>query len=439
MEVVLLKPQEIKVKEGIARYRKDMGALNALSESIKRTRQILPIVINKDNELIDGGRRLAACVIAGMDVKCVYEDVVDPYEMRELEVEANLHRKDFTPAEYALAVRDLHEMKIGIYGEGGRGRKADDDSSWDAQKTANIIGKTKTSVYRALEMADLIDKFPQLKNAKTKSEITKAAKGLVKLDKTVAGLAKHKEATQNGAKLYEVIHGDSVEHMLTMPAGSVDILLTDPLYGIEADKLMQSVAGITGGAFATSGYKIDDDTDKAMVYYSLLANESYRFTTLDAQGYVFVGPEYFWTLREIFMAVGWRVHVKPLIWIKREVGQCNVPHAWPSSCYEMMMYMRKDESRLIQEGKPDWFECPPVKPSERRHTFEKPVKLIRMMLERVSLPGHLVYDPFAGSGPVIEVATQMKLRSIGVEISSEAYANILERLTLMEEGNKENA
>jgi DNA modification methylase len=441
MEIVLLKPQDIRVNKGMERYRKDMGSIKDLAESFKRTRQILPIIINKDNELIDGGRRLAACVIAGMDVKCVREDCVDPYAMRELEVEANLHRKDYTPAEYALAVRDLHEMKIGIYGEGGAGRKADGDTSWDAQKTAKVIGKTKTSVYRALEMADLIDKFPQLKSAKTKSEITKAAKGLVKLQKTVAGLAKHKEVTQNGNKLYEVILGDSIEHMLTMPTNSVDILLTDPLYGIGADKLMQSVAGVTGGKFSTSGYKIDDSTDKAMLSYKLLAKESFRFTNAEAHGYVFVGPEYFWVLREIFMAEGWRVHVKPLIWIKREVGQCNVPHAWPSSCYEMMMYMRKDDSRLIQEGKPDWFECPPVKPSERRHDYEKPVKLIELMLERISLPGHLVYDPFCGSGPVIEVATQMKLCSIGVDIAAEAYANTLERLSLMEEEGekKENA
>jgi ParB/RepB/Spo0J family partition protein len=429
MEVVFLKPQEIKVKEDQSRYRRDMGALKDLASSIKRTRQILPIVINKQNELIDGGRRLAACVIAGVNVKCVDEDVVDAYEMRELEVEANLHRKDFTPAEYALAVRDLHQMKIAKYGEGGGGRSSEEDTSWDAQKTADIIGKTKTSVYRALEMADLIDKFPQLKNAKTKSEITKAAKGLTKLQKTVDGLAKHKAAVETGEKLYKIIHGDAVEHMLIMPDNSVDILCTDPLYGIEADKLMQSVCGRTGGAFSTSGYKIDDNTDKAMLYYKLLAKESFRFTAPDAHGYIFCGPEYFWTLREIFMAEGWLVHVKPLIWIKREVGQCNVPHAWPSSCYEMLMYLRKNDSRLVQEGKPDWVDCLPVKPSERRHDYEKPTQLIRTLLERVALPGHLVYDPFAGSGPVIEVATDMKLTSIGVEISSEAYANILERMS----------
>src|SRR5574343_1536043 len=98
MEIVLLSPTQIKVKEGLDRYRQDMGDVKSLSESFLRVKQILPIVINRNNELIDGGRRLAACVLAGIQVKCVYDDAVDPAEMRELELEANLHRKDYTPA-----------------------------------------------------------------------------------------------------------------------------------------------------------------------------------------------------------------------------------------------------------------------------------------------------------------------------------------------------
>lgn len=428
MELVSLNPIEITVREGLDRYRTDMGDLKSLAESIKRTRQILPIIITRDKALIDGGRRLAACILNGMQVNCVYEDAVDPFELRELEVEANLHRKDFSPAEYAYAVRDLHQMKIKRFGEGGQGRKKDGDTSWSAEDTAKLMGVTKTTVYAALDAADLIDKFPQLKSASTKAEIKKAGKSLEKLNKTIEGLQKNKELTQSGIKLFQIIQGDAIEHMLSMPTGTVDILLTDPLYGIEADKLIQNIGGKTGGAFSSSGYKITDSTDRAMLAYQILAQESFRFTTDCAHGYIFIGPEHFWTLRSVFQNAGWRVHVKPLIWIKREVGQCNVPYAWPSSCYEMLMYCRKDNSRLVQEGKPDWFEVPPVLSGQKRHDYEKPTQLIRQMLERSALPGQLVFDPFAGSGPVLEVATEMKLRSIGIEISSEAYANILERM-----------
>ncbi|MHA1481926.1 MAG: DNA methyltransferase [Candidatus Heimdallarchaeaceae archaeon] len=432
MEMVLISPTKIKVREGLARYREDVGKIKDLVDSIKRVGQILPIVVNRDYELIDGGRRTAACIMAGKEIKAVFEDTVDPYKMRELELEANLHRKDYSPAEYALAIRDLHELKQIRYGVGGSGG-GKVDKTWDITKTAKFIGKSRGTVYNALALADMVDKFPQLKTAKKNSEIKRAVKGIEKLQKTMAGLEKNKQTLATGKNAFKVVLGDAIDHMLSMKDNSVNILMTDPLYGIEADKIIQGQAHNPSSAFSTSGYKIKDDTDNAMLLYEILAKESFRFTTSNAHGWVFVGPEYFWTIRKVFMLVGWRVYIKPFIWIKRVSGQCNVPTAWPSSCYEMLMYIRKDASRLVIEGKPDWFEFPPVLPSDRIHPYQKPVEVLIELLQRVSIPGQLVYDPFAGSGATLEAATKLHLMSIGVDISTEAYACMTERLAKYKE------
>jgi len=216
--------------------------------------------------------------------------------------------------------------------------------------------------------------------------------------------------------------------MMALPNNCKDILLTDPLYGINADELAIALGGRTGGALTSSGFKISDDGEKARSLYVALAHESFRFTTSNAHGYVFVAPEHFWSLRHLFMEAGWRVHVKPLIWIKREVGQCNVPSAWPSSCYEMLMYIRKDDSKIIKEGMPDWKECPPVPPDSKLHTYEKPVPLLIDLLERVSLPGMQLYDPFMGCGAHIEAGLEMKLICEGVDNSLEAYSTAVKRI-----------
>jgi DNA modification methylase len=432
---IVLKPSQIKVRKELKRLREDLGDVNGLANSFKRTKQILPIIINRNNELIDGGRRLAACALAGITVKCVYEDIVDSYAMRELEIEANLYRKNLTPAEEAIGIRELHKFKQEKYGVGGSGGGGKTDSSWDITKTANLIGKSRGSVYNALELADLVDKFPQLKNATKSSEIKKAAKGFEKLQKTMDGLEKNKLSIESGNSPFTIIKGDAIEHMISMKNNSVDIILTDPLYGIDADKLVQGLAGNPNSTFHTSGYKIEDSTDKAMLSYKILAKESFRFTKDDSHGYIFVGPEYFHILRDIFMAEGWKVHVKPLIWIKRTNGQCNVPSSWPSSCYEMLLYIRKDNSKLVLEGKPDWIECPIVNPSDRIHPYQKPVPLLINLLERVSLPGMNVYDPFAGSGSTLEAATKLKLFSTGVDESAEAYACMIERMEEFKDGN----
>jgi ParB/RepB/Spo0J family partition protein len=424
MEVVELAPTEVGLRVGMERFRREIGDVSALADSFTKTRQILPIVITRKNELIDGGRRLAACMMAGIKVKCVYEDVVDDYQMRELELEANLHRKDYTPAEEALAIEELHRLKQREHGESQSGST----DGWSIEDTAKLLGKSRGSVYNAMEMAALVKTFPQLKTAKKKSEIRKAGHGLQKLMAVVDGVKKHEEAIASKKELFQLIRGDAVEDILARPKGSIDILLTDPIYGIDADLLTQGVGGKTGGDFTTAGYKIEDEREASLFYYSVMAREGFRVTTNNCHGYIFVGPEHFWSTREMFLREGWRVHIKPLIWIKREVGQCNVPSAWPASCYEMIMYIRKDESRLVREGMPDWIECPPVNPSDKRHPFEKPVDLLNNLLERVALPGQTLYDPFMGSASAIEAGIKQNLFCIGVDNSSEAYANACERM-----------
>ena len=432
MQIIEIEPTKIIVKEGLARYRTDMGDLTKLMESIQRTRQILPIVINNNYELIDGGRRVAACILGNMKVKAVFEDVIDLFEMRELELEANLHRKDYTPAEEALAIRDLHELRQKRLGSGGSGSS----EGHSIKDTADLIGKSRGTVYNALELAAMVDSFPELRQAKKRSEIKKAAKGLEKLNSAMEGLKKHEATIKEGNLPYQLILADAVEHMQAMDSAYVDIILTDPIYGIGADLIAQTIGGQTGGELSTSGFKIKDEKDAAFLYYNILAKEGYRFTKPNCHGFIFVGPEHFWVLRELFMGYGWRVHIKPIIWTKRTVGQCNVPTAWPASCYEMLMYIRKDDSRLIKEGQPDWIPCLPVPEAERIHPYQKPVELLENLLERVALPGQVLYDPFCGSASSIVAGLKFKLQSIGVDNSKEANALATARLANLKKEEK---
>lgn len=430
MDFLILDPKDIKVKEGLSRMRQDLGDLSSLAKSLERTSaitsqpygNILPIVINRDNELIDGGRRLAASILVKLKVRAVYQDAVDPYIMRELEVEANLHRKDFTPAERGAAIEELHRLKTSRYGE----TKDGVTGGWTLEDTAKTIGMSRKSVQNALEIAQTVSLFPELAKAKKASQILKARKGLERVATAMENIKKHEELVQENLDTIEIVHADAVEHMLSIPSNSIDILLTDPIYGIDADKTMQTIGGETGGALNNCGYKIEDDRDRAAILYQVLAIESFRFCVDSAHGYVFVGPEHVNRIQGYFREAGWDVYPKPMIWIKREVGQNNAPHAWPSSCYEMFIYVRKAKSSIIKEGMPDWIECPPV--SDKIHPYEKPVPLLMNLISRVALPGHRLYDPFAGSGASLEAAFRYKLFATGVDISQEAYVSMLSRM-----------
>ncbi len=416
--VFYIDPLKITVKKGLERYRRDLGDLKELGKSLKETGQIQPIIVNRKHELIIGGRRLAACILTGIKVKVIYEDIVDPAKMRLWEIEENLKRKEFTPAEYALAVEELHKLmqeKEGKSTSGKTGGHTLDD-------TAKILGKSRGSVISELERAEMVKAFPELVKAKKKNEFTKTAKGLQKLQVAMTSLKGYEKTVTEKKDLFKLHNTDAVEHMRSLPNGCKDILLTDPPYGIDYDKNLLGIGGKTGGLPSVGFKPSDDKAEDALFLYRELARESFRFTTPQAHGFVFCGPEHFWTIRQIFITAGWRVYIKPLIWIKSGTGQCNVPSAWPSSCYEMLLYIRKDNSRLVKEGQPDWIECSRVPPSNRIHYNEKPISLLLNLLERVSLPGQQLYDPFSGSGASIEAGLRMKLICEGTELSLEAYA-----------------
>ena len=86
-----------------ARIRTDPGSLSPLENSIKRVGLLNPVVIDEENRLIAGHRRLIACKNIGMDK---IEARVIPFQgdllrMLDAEVDENLFRKKFTPEEIA--------------------------------------------------------------------------------------------------------------------------------------------------------------------------------------------------------------------------------------------------------------------------------------------------------------------------------------------------
>ena len=422
-KIFTLNAIEVKVNKDLPRWRREMGDVRELAESIKAKGQIHPILLDRDNNLVCGGRRLAACITAGIQVKAAYTDQIDPLILRELELEENLRRKAFTPGEEVLAVQELHNLKIAQFGAATSGKKG----GWTLEQTAALVGKTKGSVINDLQLAQAVQQFPELGKATKKNAISKALKGMERLQESIAGITKHEEAIKANVERYKLYHGDSIPYMRKLETGSVDILFTDPMYGIDADKTAMGVGGVTGGV-TSAGFVLDDSADPALEFLKVLAVESFRFTTDKAHGYVFVGPEFFNFVRGLFVDAGWLVFHKPIIWIKASSGQCNVPHAWPSSCYEMALYIRKQGSRLVREGQADWVEFQAVNSTVKTHPYEKPVALIRELLSRVCYPGMRMYDPCMGSAASVEAGLEQKMFVTAGDISMEAYSQAIKRV-----------
>jgi len=64
MKIIKMKAKDIKVGE---RFRRKLGNIDLLAQSIKEEGLLYPILVDKDGNLIDGYRRLVALIQLGIE------------------------------------------------------------------------------------------------------------------------------------------------------------------------------------------------------------------------------------------------------------------------------------------------------------------------------------------------------------------------------------
>ncbi len=106
---MLVRIGEIQIKK---RIRKDLGNLNELAESMNIHGLMNPIVITRDHMLIAGQRRLASAKKLGWEkIEATIVDAPTKIDKLEMEIEENIHRKDFTANEIVDAYSKLEQLK----------------------------------------------------------------------------------------------------------------------------------------------------------------------------------------------------------------------------------------------------------------------------------------------------------------------------------------
>jgi len=417
--MIELDPTTVKVRDGLTRYRKEMGKVESLANSIIQYGQLQPIVITEDRELIAGGRRLAACIFANVKVKAIYrKDIKEDDQIRAAEIIENIDRKAFTPAEEQLAIAELHRIKMGEAGEDVASRKQ--NKEWNMEKTAQLLNLSKAAISAAVNDAAAIKANPELKEAKTKGEIRNKAAKIERFKKAFQAVEQAKKAKVSKGvkeKKYSIEVKEAQLFMSEQPDSSADIIITDPPYMIDIHKNRQ--------------LKVDVDyyeDSKELSEYMLSEFPSQCFRVLKPTGsiYMFIGSEWFFPFTEAFTKAGFKVYWKEIIWVKNSTGQTNNPDMWPGDCYEKIFFARKPENRLVKEGMPNWVHCSPVAKSP--HQAEKPLYLIENLITRSCYPKETLLDPFCGSGAILEAGLKKDLYVKGCDIESKFVALAEERM-----------
>lgn len=165
---MILKISEVHIGQ---RVRDDYGDMESLAISIKEHGLLHPIVVDSDHNLIAGCRRLLACERIGMkeiEVK-VLEDVSQK-ELRVLELEENIRRKDLTEMEKSKNLVELAEIKekelkkqVNIK-NCAESAHLNNPSRIGVRTVAKEIGIPPKTLHDAKQHVAAVEEFPPLEN-----------------------------------------------------------------------------------------------------------------------------------------------------------------------------------------------------------------------------------------------------------------------------------
>ena len=235
------------------------------------------------------------------------------------------------------------------------------------------------------------------------------------------------KARDLGPFVPDTIHqGDALALLSKLPAGSIDLVVTDPPFAI--DFRAQRGNYNRTGSRVLDGYR-EVPPDQYRDFTNRWMEEAFRVLSPAGSLYVFSG----WNrLKEVLCGLdraGFHT-VNHLIW-KFQFGVFT-RRRYVTSHYHILFAV-KDPSDYTFNKQDHYPEDVWVIPREywkgRKKTATKlPRDLVSRILAYSSDPGDLVLDPFIGSGTVAVVAREMERHFLGFELSEEYCAFALERL-----------
>jgi len=199
--------------------------------------------------------------------------------------------------------------------------------------------------------------------------------------------------------------GDCLEILPQLEAGSVDLVLTDPPYGIGINRNANNFGVATNTSRQATDLEWDDKIpDKA--HFSQIFRVS--------KNQIVFGANYFWD--NFYSSQCY------IIWDKRgslpPVPFCDTEFAWTSFVKRMSKRYVIVNHGFIRDSKDERTD----------HPTQKPTELMKQILVDFSEPSDTILDPFMGSGTTLVACVQTGRKGIGIEIEEKYFDIAVKRI-----------
>jgi DNA modification methylase len=427
------------------RMRKDYGKINELAASIKEFGLIQPIVLTLETDherfkakLLAGGRRLAALKGLGYKVlahnlperpgQFIWSHEQDTYNLRSIELEENLRRKELTWQEEVEGKRLLLELMQQKHGVPKVGQPLSNDATrggFGTVKLAAMLGETPRQTAKDLKVAAMMKVAPHLAKAPTKESAYRTLHTLVQVGQMqIAGQAAAKAQAASGVVkpvLWTLYEGDFKQNVHQILDASVDLVYTDLPFGV----------GLTSQSNHSNGVVGYDDTRKGIVdALPELLQQSHRVLRVNRYAVFFFGFNYYTELCRELEGTGFEYNPVPVIWYRR-VGSCENPNSRYANAYDPAIVAWKGTPMFMRPGQLNVVEIPALAAGTKLQIAQQPEALPLKFIEDMTAPGALVVDFCAGSGTTGVAAVKAKRRVVMFEREEAACQIIKARMGVL--------
>ncbi len=221
----------------------------------------------------------------------------------------------------------------------------------------------------------------------------------------------------SNASRFQLGHGDAVSWLRTLPAGSIDLVVTDPPYeSLEKHRAIGTTTRLKNSkASSNQWFEIFPNSR-----FPELFTEIYRVLKKDAHFYLYCDPETMFVAKPLAEAAGFKFW-KPLIWDKQRIGMGYHYRAR----YECVLFFEKGKRKLNNLGTADVISAPRI---VNGYPAEKPPAVTQVLVSQSTQPGELVIDPFMGSGSTGVAAVKLGRDFGGNDLCDEAITIARKRL-----------
>jgi site-specific DNA-methyltransferase (adenine-specific) len=212
----------------------------------------------------------------------------------------------------------------------------------------------------------------------------------------------------------KLICGDSIIELEQLDDNSIDLVITDPPYGIDYSSNRSQFNDTV-----TKQTILNDGLSDALKLLDKTCNVLKNKTKSDAHLYFFTSYKVYSEFEKI---IGKYFNIKNMIvWDKGNHGTGDLDGTWGNR-HELIIFATKGK-RKINKRKSDILSISKLSTNNMIHPTQKPLGVIKELLEVSAQTADTVCDPFMGSGSTIKAVKEFDstLNYIGIELDPERF------------------